>query len=95
MGLLRGLAALGVDVPGQVSVVGFDNTMPADLVTPCLTTVAQPVTLLGETATRHVITLVNGQAESRELTSVLPVHLEERQSTGPAPARAVSGSRSR
>lgn len=85
VGLLRGLAALGVDVPGQVSVVGFDNTLPAELVTPGLTTVAQPVTLLGETATRHVIALVNGRTETRELVSVLPVQLVVRQSTGPVP----------
>lgn len=94
VGLLRGLSDLGVDVPGEVSVIGFDNTLPADLVSPGLTTVAQPVTLLGETAGRHVIALVNGQAESRELTSVLPVHLTVRQSTGPAPA-AVPRGRSR
>lgn len=95
VGLLRGLAELGVEVPGDVSVVGFDNTLPADLVSPGLTTVAQPVTLLGETAGRHVIALVNGQAESRELTSVLPVQLTIRQSTGPAPAPAPAAPRGR
>jgi DNA-binding LacI/PurR family transcriptional regulator len=95
VGLLRGLAELGVEVPADVSVIGFDNTLPADLVTPGLTTVAQPVTLLGETAGRHVIALVNGQAESRELTSVLPVQLTVRQSTGPAPAAAEAAPRGR
>lgn len=95
VGLLRGLAALGVEVPAEISVVGFDNTLPADLVTPGLTTVAQPVTTLGETATRHVISLLSGRAETRDITAVLPVHLEVRQSTGPAPTRAASGSRSR
>lgn len=95
VGLLRGLSELGVDVPGDVSVIGFDNTLPADLVSPGLTTVAQPVTLLGETAGRHVIALVNGQAESRELTSVLPVQLTIRQSTGPAPAGTAPRGRRR
>lgn len=93
VGLLRGLADLGVDVPGEVSVVGFDNTLPAELVSPGLTTVAQPVTLLGETAGRHVISLVRGQASSRELTSVLPVQLTVRQSTGPAPDSSRGRSR--
>jgi LacI family transcriptional regulator len=82
-----------VDVPGEVSVVGFDNTLPAELVSPGLTTVAQPVTLLGETAGRHVISLVRGQASSRELTSVLPVQLTVRQSTGPAPDSSRGRSR--
>lgn len=83
IGLLRELVALGVDVPGEVSVVGFDNTLPADLVTPGLTTVTQPVTVLGETAARAVIAQVTGEATSRELTQVLPVRLVERASTGP------------
>jgi LacI family transcriptional regulator len=83
IGVLRGLRELGVDVPGQVSVVGFDNTLPADLVTPGLTTVAQPVMVLGETAARAVIAQVGGEAASRELTQVLPVRLVERASTGP------------
>ncbi|MGC5583992.1 LacI family DNA-binding transcriptional regulator [Ornithinimicrobium sp. W1679] len=81
VGLLRGLEALGAEVPGDVSVVGFDNTLPADLVG--LTTVAQPVTLLGETAGRHVIGMATGQVEQREQLSVLPVELRVRESTGP------------
>lgn len=83
VGLLRGLAELGVDVPGEVSVVGFDNTIAADMVTPGLTTVAQPVMMLGETAARAVIAQVNGEATLRELTQVMPVKLLERASTGP------------
>ena len=81
VGLVRELQALGVDVPGQVSIIGFDNTAPADLITPGLTTIAQPVTVLGETATRQVIAQVLGQAQGRELVSVLPVHLLVRAST--------------
>lgn len=81
VGLLRGLEALGVQVPADVSVVGFDNTLPAELVG--LTTVAQPVTLLGETAGRHVIGMATGQVEQRERLSVLPVELRVRDSTGP------------
>lgn len=84
VGLLRGLAALGVHVPGEVSVIGFDNTLPAELVG--LTTVAQPVTSLGETAGRHVIAMATGQVRSRELVSTLPVELKVRTSTGPVRA---------
>lgn len=83
VGIVRGLAALGVDVPGEVSVVGFDNTIAAELVTPALTTVAQPVTLLGEIAARAVIAQVEGVSDGRELTQVVPVKLLQRESTGP------------
>lgn len=88
VGLVRGLVDAGVDVPGQVSVVGFDGTMAAELVTPCLTTVAAPALLMGEAATRQVVSLVNDTAGSWEITSVLPVHLTVRQSTGAVPSSA-------
>lgn len=83
IGVLRGLHDLGVDVPAEVSVVGFDNTLPADLVTPGLTTVASPSVLLGETAAVNVINQVTKQAQSREALQVLPVRLVVRRSTGP------------
>lgn len=83
VGLVRGLVELGLAVPEDVSVVGFDNTLVAELSTPGLTTVAQPVTLLGETAARSVIAQVRGDAVSRERVQVMPVRLVERASTGP------------
>ncbi|WP_299520747.1 LacI family DNA-binding transcriptional regulator [uncultured Serinicoccus sp.] len=85
VGVMRELARRGVHVPGDVSVVGFDNTLAAELVSPGLTTVGQPVVRLGETAARQVIALVGG-APSRQLSSVLPVELVVRGSTGPPAA---------
>lgn len=83
VGLLRGLRDLGVTVPEEVSVVGFDNTMAAELVG--LTTVASPAVLLGETAVLYVANLVNRTARTRDALSVLPVRLVTRASTGPRP----------
>lgn len=42
-GVLQGLSAAGKSVPGDVAVVGFDNTTTATSVLPKLTTIAQPV----------------------------------------------------
>lgn len=50
VGILDRLRSRGVDVPGQVSVVGFDDVAAATQVSPALTTVAAPVRLLGRTA---------------------------------------------
>lgn len=83
VGVLKGLRDLGVRVPQDVSVVGFDNTMAAELVG--LTTVASPSVLLGETAALYIVSLVNGTAQSRDALSVLPVRLVSRTSTGPRP----------
>lgn len=87
MGLMAGLRERGVRVPEDVSVVGFDNIFAADLVTPALTTVAAPLSTLGETAARHVIALAGGTASARQRPVVVPVRLLVRESTAKAPAR--------
>nr|WP_274598954.1 LacI family DNA-binding transcriptional regulator [Streptomyces albus] len=43
LGAIQRLRQLGVDVPGQVAVTGFDDIPPADLADPAVTTVRQPV----------------------------------------------------
>jgi LacI family repressor for deo operon, udp, cdd, tsx, nupC, and nupG len=82
IGVIRGLAARGVQVPGDVSVVGFDNIGPAELITPGLTTIASPLRLQGATATRHLLAMVEGAQSRTGQPMVLPVRLVERASTG-------------
>lgn len=86
MGLVAGLRDLGIDVPGRVSVVGFDNIFAADLVTPALTTVAAPLVSLGETAVRHVVALAGGASARESGATVVPLRLLVRASTA-APRR--------
>ena len=50
IGVLRAFAAAGVRVPEEVAVVGFDDIYPSSLFDPPLTTVHQPMRLLGEQA---------------------------------------------
>ncbi|AGZ42173.1 LacI family DNA-binding transcriptional regulator [Actinoplanes friuliensis] len=81
IGLIRALASHGLQVPWDVSVVGFDNIFAAELITPPLTTVAAPLHLLGETAVRHLLAILGGaRAESAEPV-VLPASLVVRGST--------------
>ncbi|MEK8106176.1 substrate-binding domain-containing protein [Micromonospora sp. M12] len=65
IGLIRGFGRMGVDVPGDVSIVGFDNILAADLVTPGLTTVAAPLYAEGSAATRHLLTMIAGRRAHR------------------------------
>ncbi|MDO5534601.1 MAG: LacI family DNA-binding transcriptional regulator [Propionibacteriaceae bacterium] len=85
IGLMRGLAERGISVPEGVSVVGFDNIFASALVTPGLTSVAAPLTMLGDTAVRHVVSALTGNDRHTEPAPVsVPVRLIVRNSTGPA-----------
>lgn len=55
-------AELGVDVPGQLSVVGFDNIPESALSHPPLTTVQQPMRQMGHDAIAMLIALIAGHA---------------------------------
>ena len=87
IGLLRGLAASGVRVPEDLSIVGVDDIFSADLVTPGLTTVSAPLHALGETAVHNVIAMARGARSRATAPVVLPTRLVVRGSTGPAPSR--------
>jgi LacI family transcriptional regulator len=79
-GLLEGFAALGVDVPAEVSVVGFgDLTLAHDL---SLTTVRVPLTEVGDTAMKRCIWYLGGGARAGR--DNLPLELVVRGSCGPA-----------
>jgi LacI family transcriptional regulator len=50
LGVLKGLAAAGVDVPGEMAVVGYDDVTFASMLSPSLTSVRQPKYELGTSA---------------------------------------------
>ena len=81
-GALRAAVELEVDVPGDLSVTGFDDAGAAATSEPPLTTVSQPLRRRGETAGRLVRRLVAG--ESVEAPLPFAVDLMVRGSTGPA-----------
>ena len=84
IGLMQGLAERGIKVPEQVSVVGFDNIFASALVTPGLTTVAAPLTMLGDSAVRYITATLTGHKTPETGPVLVPVRLIVRQSTGPA-----------
>lgn len=83
VGLLDGLGELGVAVPEQVSVAGFDDTMLARLVTPRLTTAAVPYPRLGEEAWARLAAVIADEPVPEDLT-VTP-ELRARHSVTAAP----------
>jgi LacI family transcriptional regulator len=81
MGLMSALSERGVHVPGQVSVVGFDDIPFARYMTPPLTTASVPVTELGEQAWHRMWDLLNERAPSHAI--YFRPRIESRGSTGP------------
>jgi DNA-binding LacI/PurR family transcriptional regulator len=83
-GVLQALYELGLNVPRDVSVVGFDDTY-APYLTPPLTTVEQPVIALGEAAARLAIqALQAGDDGHQRRAERLATRLVLRASTGAA-----------
>jgi LacI family transcriptional regulator len=83
-GLLGALHERNVDVPGDLSVVGFDDIQFARYTTPALTTVSAPQEELGEQAWRRLRSLLDG--ERPEHNVFYRPRLERRASSGPCPA---------
>jgi len=86
IGVLRAASELGLRVPEDLSVVGFDDIDIAQHANPPLTTVHQPIRQKGESAVRLLLAVV----ERRDLRSEqlrLETRLIVRSSTGPAPRR--------
>jgi len=84
LGVLRSLRAHGLDCPGDVSVVGFNDMEFAQDFTPPLTTVRVPTLEMGAEAARLLLEAIASR-EQEPITVRLPVSLIVRGSTGPAP----------
>ncbi|GAA3966278.1 hypothetical protein GCM10023085_55880 [Actinomadura viridis] len=82
-GALSRLHELGVEVPGQVSVVGFDDIPFARYTTPPLTTASVPQSELGHQAWQRLRALLDHRTPDPDVHFV--PRLEVRGSTGPAP----------
>jgi LacI family transcriptional regulator len=76
---------LGLRVPEDLSVVGFDNVPESVLCHPSLTTIAQPLHDIGVTALRMLVELLAGR-EPAPAHVRLPTRMVERASTGPVPS---------
>lgn len=84
IGVLRAAAELGVSVPGELSVIGFDGIDMGSYMFPALTSVGHPIRELGEMAASVLLERLGKRVlPVREV--VMAPHLIERASTGPAP----------
>jgi LacI family transcriptional regulator len=82
-GAISALSRMGLRVPEDVSVVGFDDIAFASVFLPALTTIAQPIYDLGREAFRLATTPAPAAGETGEVV-VLEGRFVPRNSTGPA-----------
>jgi LacI family transcriptional regulator len=86
-GALTVAHSLGLGVPEEISIVGFDDAPLASQVWPALTTIRQPIPDMAAEAAQLLLSTLGGEP-TVPAEHVLPSSLVFRQSTGPAPNRA-------
>lgn len=82
LGCMYALRHSGFDVPGDISVMGFDDIPFARYSAPSLTTIAQPTEAIGATCATVLLDLIDGTAPA-QLKHILPHELRLRESTRP------------
>jgi len=69
-GAIRALANAGIRVPEHCSVIGFDDVFPAAIYSPALTTVRQPLEVMGTAAASIVLEAINATQEKKRLRTI-------------------------
>ncbi len=88
IGAIRALKDAGLTVPGDVSVVGFDDIQSAAYSTPSLTTVRQPLVAMGQRGAQVLLERIANREAEFPAEIVMAPELVIRESTGPAPVAA-------
>ncbi len=84
IGIIKALHDLQVNVPEDVSVVGFDDLPESMLVTPFLTVATQPAYEMGRLATELLLNRISDNLPDNCQEIILPIKIIERKSTGSA-----------
>lgn len=85
-GVMNVADSLGLVIPDDLSVVGFDGTRFATFVIPALSTIRRPSTEMAELGARKLLALINdGLEAAREFETMVSPVFVPRESTGPAP----------
>ena len=75
LGIYEAAEELGIDIPGQLAVTGFDDIKLGKMVHPRLTTVHVPIIELGYKATRYLLKMISGDVDPK-------AHYREELATG-------------
>ena len=88
IGAVRALKDAGLSVPGDVSVVGFDDILSAAYGTPSLTTVRQPLLEMGKRGAQVLLERIGNREQEYPAEISMAPEFVVRESTGPVAAKA-------
>ncbi|MEF2966032.1 LacI family DNA-binding transcriptional regulator [Paenibacillus sp. M1] len=77
-GVINGLRQGGLQVPDDISVMGFDDISLSDIFYPKLTTVHQDIKARGLAAARYLIDVLDGKQNLDSGVTLLPISIKER-----------------
>jgi DNA-binding LacI/PurR family transcriptional regulator len=72
IGAYRGLRDLGLRVPEDVALIGFDGIEDGEYLDPPLTTVSVPVEALSQLAVQFLLNRINGEAKEPQQETIVP-----------------------
>jgi LacI family transcriptional regulator/LacI family repressor for deo operon, udp, cdd, tsx, nupC, and nupG len=82
IGALKAAQEAGLQIPGQVSLTGFDGIEMTQFISPALTTVRQPIEVMSQIALKRLMDLIAGKEVNEEVSIRVQPELIVRQSTG-------------
>jgi DNA-binding LacI/PurR family transcriptional regulator len=92
MGAMQGARDLGINLPEELSIVGFDDMQTASFITPALTTIRQPAYEMGELGVQVLLSQIeNGR--SKPVHRILDTTLVKRESTTVVPRSQTKNSK--
>jgi LacI family transcriptional regulator len=83
VGIIKALHDLKIEVPGDVSVVGFDDLPESMIMKPFLTVARQPAYEMGRLATDLLLKRISGEISEDYREIILPIEIIARESSGP------------
>lgn len=84
IGAIEALRAAGLECPGDVSVMGFNDSPLVDHFDPALSTIAMPMVEMGLRAGREVLHAVNGYDTAHDVVTVRPTLVTRASTTAPS-----------
>jgi len=88
IGAVRACRDYGFQVPGDISIVGFDDIQGAAFHNPSLTTIRQPLNQMGKVAARILLQRIRGQASFPDVVPIRPELVIRESTCPPNPKRA-------